>query len=164
MNGLENKFLPGETRMRKTSRSKPKTVYLLFTILMFQGISGVAGGLMLIYDPTGNILNLPLGWLAGSPFADFLIPGLILFLVLGCLPLLVSFGLWFNFEKSRLFSVLTGLALIIWIGVETLVVGYQPDPPLQAVYGLIGITILYLALTPGVKSYSRDEINNRNPE
>ncbi|MBI5544293.1 MAG: hypothetical protein HY901_10415 [Deltaproteobacteria bacterium] len=50
---------------------------------------------MMIVDPTGGLLQMPLSTLRGSIFGDFLIPGLILFVVLGLGALAVGAGLFF---------------------------------------------------------------------
>ena len=55
-----------------------------FSLLGFLGISTIGGGSVLIISPSGELLGeLPLSILERSPFNDFLIPGIILFLVLG---------------------------------------------------------------------------------
>jgi len=46
-----------------------------------------------------------------------------------------------------------GVALLIWIGVEIAMIGYQSQPPLQLIYGLVGFFILIFTLLPSVKSY-----------
>lgn len=46
-----------------------------------------------------------------------------------------------------------GLALIVWIAVEVVIIGYQPQPPHQLIYGSLGVVIIILALLPGVRSY-----------
>ena len=48
---------------------------LLF-LLLFQGVSGMAGGVGLVADASGSTLGIPLEWLKGSPFPDYLIPGM----------------------------------------------------------------------------------------
>lgn len=54
---------------------------------------------------------------------------------------------------SWLTVVLVGLMLTVWIAVEVLIIGYQPSPPLQLIYGLLGFLILALGLAPGLKPY-----------
>lgn len=120
---------------------------VLIAVMAFQGLSGVAGGLGLIADPSGASLQIPLDWLIGSPFTNYLVPGIILFVVLGQVPLAVVFGLWKRKSWARLAAIGVGTALCIWIFVEILVIGYQPDPPLQAVYGIVGMVILLIAVT-----------------
>jgi hypothetical protein len=139
--------------MMDENKKKPAGVYLLYTALLFQGLSGVAGGIGLVFDPTGKNLGIPQVWLEGSPFSDFLIPGLILLLVLGVFPLVVLYGMRVHHSMSWSGAFIVSIALIIWIIVEILVIGYQPQPPLQLIYGVLGLIILFLVLLPSVREY-----------
>lgn len=132
-------------------QARPTALYVLLAGLLFQGVSGVAGGIGLIGDPTGRSVGLPLDWLEGSPFADYLIPGLVLFSALGVSPLIVAYGLWRRLFWAWPAVLVVGAALVVWIGVEILVVGYHAWPPLQLVYGLLGVALLVLALLPSVR-------------
>ncbi|MBU2650814.1 MAG: hypothetical protein KKA81_07755 [Bacteroidetes bacterium] len=134
-------------------KSKPLCIYFLIVLMIFQGLSGLGGGIGLIIDPSGETLHIPLNWLQGSPFSDFLIPGIILLLVLGLFPLAVSYALIRKLSWSWMASLVVGIALIIWIVVEILIIGYQPKPPLQLIYGLAGIFMVILVLLPGVRRY-----------
>jgi hypothetical protein len=133
--------------------TRPVTAYLLMACMLFQGLSGLAGGFGLVMDPTGETLQIPLDWLAGSPFADYMIPGLVLFVVLGIFPLAVLYGLWTGRAWGWWGAVLVGVALMVWLLVEILIIGYQPQPPLQLIYGILGAAILVLAALPGVRKY-----------
>lgn len=134
-------------------QSRPISDYFLMILVLFQGLSGIAGGIGLVLDPTGASMNIPLRWLEGSPFQTYLIPGIVLFTVLGLLPLVCFIGL---LKRSRLAwfgSLLIAVALLIWIFVEILVIGYQTQPPLQAIYGAVGLLLLLLLLLPSVKHF-----------
>lgn len=139
--------------MPMKEQSRPITFYMLLASLLFQGVSGLFGGAALILDPDGGILQLPVEMLQGSPFHDFLIPGIILFGVLGIFPLIVSLGFRKNRYLSWLLSLLVGVALLVWIGVEILIIGYHSQPPLQLIYGLLGILIVFLTLLPGLRRH-----------
>lgn len=130
---------------RPMLRSRTWTASLLMVALAFQGLSGVVGGLGLLYDPTGETLGLPMEWLAGSPFPDYTVPGLVLLAVLGAGPLAAAWGVWTRRPWGRTGSVAVGLALVAWLGVEILVVGYQAEPPLQLIYGVVAAVILVLS-------------------
>lgn len=133
--------------------NKPISMIVLILLVLFQALSGLGGGVFLIADPTGETLNLPLSFLRNSPFPDYLIPGIILFTVLGVYPLIVSAGLWKRKYWGWFGSVLLGIALLIWIFVEIIMIGYQSEPPLQLIYGILGIVILFLGLLPSTKNY-----------
>ncbi len=140
-----------------------RNVYLF--LLAFLGLSAIAGGGALIISPSGKLLGgLPLSILERSPFNDFLIPGIILFVVLGLVPSLLVFFLlkktenkfaeYFNFFKDMYwawsFSIYIAFALIIWIQVETIFV--QGVGWLQTFYMFYAIPIIFVALLPQVRN------------
>lgn len=143
-----------QSNMNENQKNRPITLYLLLFVLIFQGFSGIYGGLMLMIDPGGTLLNIPVRLLDNTPFSDFLIPGLILFVILGIAPLIAVYPLWKPAGRGWFFALLIGLALIIWISVQILLIGYQADPPLQAVYGSAGLLIILLAVLPSVRKYA----------
>lgn len=141
----------------RTSVAHPWSTRLLMIALVFQGLSGIVGGLALFGDPTGATLGVRLEWLDGSPFSDYRIPGLILGTVLGVAPIVVAWGAWTRKPWSWPGSLLVGAALVVWIVVEILIIGYHAEPPLQAVYGVLGLCMLALAALPRV----RDDLHAR---
>ncbi len=133
-------------------------------LLGFLGLSAIGGGGALIISPSGKLLGgLPLSLLQHSPFSNFLIPGIILFVVLGLFPTLLIFALikkgasafaeHFNFFKDMhwawSFSIYEAFALIIWIQVETIFV--QAVGWLQTFYMLYAIPMIFIALLPQVR-------------
>ncbi len=135
----------------KTTR--PFSMYVLIVLMLFQGLSGIAGGIGLIGDPTGESIQIPIEWLEDSPFNNYTIPGWILLMVLGIFPVLVFVLLLRKIQWAWHASLFIGIALMIWIIVEVLIIGYQPNPPLQLIYGLGGVLIVIFALLPSVKKY-----------
>jgi hypothetical protein len=139
----------------KNNKPRPISIYVLMGLIIIQGLSGISGGIGLVLDPTGESLKIPISWLEDSPFSDYLIPGLILFFVLGVFPLVVFYGLWKQTSWSWFAALLVGAALVIWISVEILIIGYQPRPPLQSIYGALGLLILVFVLLPSVRKFFR---------
>jgi uncharacterized BrkB/YihY/UPF0761 family membrane protein len=131
----------------------PITVKLLIGILFFQGLSGISGGIGLIMDPTGKSLQIPLEWLEGSIFSSYLIPGIILFMVLGVFPLFVIYGIQKQKNWAWNASFVIAIGLLVWIIVEIIIIGYQSNPPLQLIYGILGIVILFLTLLPETRKH-----------
>lgn len=135
---------------RQNSESRSTADYVLLFALTFQGLSGVAGGAGLVGDPTGASLGIPIEWLDGSPFANYLAPGLVLLSVLGVLPLVVVAGMWRRASWAPPASLAIGLMLLFWLAVEVAVIGYQAEPPFQAIYALIGAAIVALSFIPAI--------------
>lgn len=103
---------------------------ILISLLLFLGLSAIGGGFLLIISPSGKMIGgLPLSILEHSPFSDFLIPGVILFIILELAPCLISIALikkpayklaeQFNIFKDMYwawtYSIYIAFALIIWI-------------------------------------------------
>lgn len=133
--------------------SRPKAVLLLISALAFQGLSGVFGGVGLVFDPSGAALGLPAEWLADSPFDDYAVPGLVLLALLGVVPLVVAYGVWARKSWSWAGSLLVAAALLVWLAVEIAVIGYHAQPPLQLVYGIVAVLILGATLTDAVRAH-----------
>ncbi len=55
----------------------------LGVLQLFIGVGAVAGGLALVLDPSGESLGTPIELLEKTPFATFLVPGIVLFIVNG---------------------------------------------------------------------------------
>ncbi len=134
-------------------KNRPFAAYLLLFLIFFQGLSGLFGGAGLVLDPSGRSLQIPVGWLENSPFENYMIPGIILLIVLGVFPLLVLYALLKKITRAWTGTLLLAIALLIWLGVEILIIGYQADPPLQAIYGVVGVLMLLLVLLPSVRHY-----------
>jgi hypothetical protein len=93
------------------------------SVQAFVGLTAlVSGGLMMAF-PKGAALRLPLTMLKGSPFADFCLPGLILFAVIG-LGHAASSIMSFRYHRFRgLAAAVMGLGLMIWIFVQVSMIG-----------------------------------------
>ena len=141
--------------------NRPFSFYLLAGIMLFQGLSGILGGIGLVGDPSGKSLQIPLEWLEGSPFNNYLIPGIILLIILGAGPVIVFVGLIRKLTWAWYGALLISIGLIIWILVEIIIIGYHHRPPLQLIYGLTGIIMLFLTLVPSVRSYLYNENTRR---
>jgi hypothetical protein len=120
------------------------TSRLLAACLLLLGVSALFGGGALVLDPSGDRLGMSLTLLEGTPFRDFLIPGAILSIVLGVGPLLALAGLLGQRAWSRSAAVATALALLAWITIQVLMIGYASW--LQPLYAALGLVILVLAL------------------
>ena len=49
-------------------------------------------------------------------------------------------------RAPALAAVVVGLALLIWVAVEVAIIGYSDEPPLQAIYLVLGAAITTVAL------------------
>ena len=108
-------------------------------------IGALGGGLVLMIAPRGEIMPLPLSALGGSPFETYFIPGVILFGVLGLGPLVAARLVWLRHPLASTAAFVVGAGLLIWVAVEVAIIGYSNEPPLQAVYAVLGVAIVFIA-------------------
>ena len=134
--------------MKIARLNRPMTRFAAASLVLevVLSIGALAGGLVLIVAPRGEIMPLPLSALAGSPFDTYLGPGLILFTVLGLGPLIAARLAWVRHPFAPLAAFVVGAALLIWVWVEIAIIGYSNEPPLQAIYLVLGAAITVVAL------------------
>jgi hypothetical protein len=109
-------------------------------------VGALGGGLVLMIAPRGEIMPLPLSALAGSPFDTYFMPGLILFGVLGLGPLIAARLAWLRQPLAPIAAFFVGAGLLVWVAVEVAIIGYSNEPPLQAMYGVLGVATLLVAI------------------
>jgi|688.fasta_scaffold04135_4 hypothetical protein len=138
-------------------------VLLLWLLMLVVGLGSLYGGSNLIIDPSGKRLDIPLFFLTDSPFRTYLIPGLILFFMLGLFPLMSLYGLIFqpntkglnflNIYKQQhwgwTYALYTGIMLVVWMDVQIFWIGHSAS--VQSYFAFTGIIIIIVALLPGVQ-------------
>ncbi len=132
---------------------RPFVVYLVMALLVFVALGAIPASLMLITDPSGTSLGLPLEWIDQSVFGNYLLPGIVLLIVFGLGSLIAAFGVWRRQQWSWLLTILLGLALMIWIVVQYFTI--QSFFFLQPVMFLTGLLIGALPFVPAVRRYVR---------
>jgi hypothetical protein len=88
------------------------------TFLVLLGIGALAGGIALLAKPDGSVMKFDTALLAGSPFTDFAIPGLILGGLFGVGSLVVAGMGIGRFRAAPFLAFAIGTAQMIWIVVE----------------------------------------------
>jgi hypothetical protein len=119
-------------------------------------LGAIPAGYSMIVHPDGSGLKMTVEILAGSPFKDFFIPGLFLFVINGLFNLASSVLCFYEFRYTSLIGIMLGAALIIWVIVQVYSVGLSHI--LQPVYFVIGILEIVLSLL--IKT---DGQNMKNP-
>ena len=114
-------------------------------LLLFNSIGALFGGWSFIHDPSGGDLKIPLIYLEHSPFNDFLIPGIVLFIVNGLFGLLTLVWTAFEWKKYAWLIILQGILLIGWIIVQMILL--REIYYLQFIFGGIGLVLLLIGIT-----------------
>ena len=147
------------------SSRKPFACKLLIILHVFLGIGGIFGGAALVIDPSGELIQMPISLLEYSPFSNFLIPGIILLVMLGIAPLVVSYGLirkthWNPADKLNIFSekhwawtysLYIGFILIFWITAQVYLI--KQIALVHVGYILLGLIVQATTLLPSVQNY-----------
>jgi hypothetical protein len=101
------------------------------------GLGAVVCGAMLIVVPTGSLLQLPPNTLNGTPFPNFLVPGIILIFVIGIGQLVGGLLTVRKHRFSGYLGAVLGFGLMIWIFVQVNMIGGRDV--LQYSYFTIGV-------------------------
>jgi hypothetical protein len=99
----------------------------------------------MILAPDGHLLGMTAKMLAGSPFHSFLLPGIILFTVIGVGPMLAAALTLRRTAIAPLAAVAVGLVLIGWIAVEMVVLA-GPGSLAWAFYLVVGTSLSALGV------------------
>jgi hypothetical protein len=112
---------------------------LLVTTLVV-GLTALAGGAALIVGSLeaslATVLSPPVGYLEGSPFDSYLIPGVILGVVLGGVHLAAFVLVWRRHDRWVLAAAIAAFDVLIWIFVQ---MAFIPFSFLQAFYFAFGL-------------------------
>jgi hypothetical protein len=120
-----------------------KTVYgLLFALHAFVGIGGMAGGMAAITNPQAP-LGAPVELLKNSPFSNFLIPGIILFTIIGVGNVISALTIHFKSTYQAYVSSVFSSALVIWIVVQCIMLNAVAF--LHVLFFIIGLVQVVLS-------------------
>ena len=95
---------------------------ICITALVVLGLGALAGGLALVSAPDGSVMHMDVALLAGSPFADYTIPGLILGGLFGIGSFIVAGMGLAHLRIAPFLAFGIGCAQMIWISVELAII------------------------------------------
>ena len=123
---------------------KMKVYIGLGALQAFIGLGALGGGLMLVIDPSGSALELPMSLLEGSPFPDFLIPGMFLLAVNG-IGSMIGAGLSFTRKRyASEIAIILGAILVAWIVIQVAII--SSFHWLHVLYFILGVVELGIGL------------------
>ena len=94
-------------------------------LLAFMALNALPAGILLVLRPDGSWIGLQPSLLAGTPFPDFLVPGLALAFAVGGTSLLAFLLVLFRHPYASRSVLLAGLIQIGWIACQVAFIGYQ---------------------------------------
>ncbi len=128
--------------MQKSKKSL--LLIILGSLQIFIGLGAVGGGIMLISDPSGGGIGIPVELLEGSPLSDYLIPGLVLLTVNGFGSIIGSI---MTFRRHRFCSITAsalGVFLMVWISIQVFI--FNSIHWVHATYFTFGLIELILGI------------------
>lgn len=146
-------------------KRRPISFYLLVFLMIFLALGGLYGGLGLVIKPDGSILQMSITFLEGTPFDNYLFPGLILLFLMGIFPSFLIYPLFAkpdwkwagflniykNMHWSWTYSLYTGIILVFWMDFQLMIIGY--GAAIQTVFSFYGIILIIVSLLPSLKKY-----------
>ncbi len=116
-------------------------------LLLLVGANAVVAGCGFIGDPDGSAVGIPQDWLGGTPFRDYLVPGILLTL-LGLLALAAAVLQLRRSEFAWAWAIVAGLGFVGWIIVQASLMGSFRHPMqtlLQAAVLALALAVVVLA-------------------
>lgn len=111
---------------------------------IFIGVGGVPAGLIFITDPSGSGMGFSLELLEGTPFSNYLLPGVFLFAVNGVASLVGGVLSLVRHRYAGAVAVALGTLLIAWIVIQVALIGLVHW--LQPLYFGLGVVEVVLGL------------------
>ena len=123
---------------------KGKVYIGLGALQAFIGLGALVGGFMLMKDPSGSALGVPLSFLEASPFPDFLIPGIFLLTVNG-VGSMIGAGLSFTRRRyAQEIAIVLGAILVAWIVIQVVII--RSFSWMHILYFILGVVELGIGL------------------
>lgn len=92
--------------------------------------------------PDGSLLHAEPAALAGSPFSNWRMPGVLLAALVGAGFLLAAWWQWRGYRYARELSMMAAAGLVSFEAIELAWIGFQP---LEVAFAVIGVAIVILA-------------------
>lgn len=118
---------------------------ICIVLLLVNGLGALYGGFLLMLDPSGSKMQMPLSYLERSPFSNYLIPGIILFIVNGLFSLVTIITILCKSVHYYWFVIIQGLLLSGWILVQIILLRIF-YAPLHATFLIIGLCLIVCGL------------------
>ncbi|MGN6265221.1 MAG: hypothetical protein ACTHM5_06085 [Ginsengibacter sp.] len=114
--------------------------YSLGALLLFVALNAFGGG----YYAMAGAAGVPVEWLAGSPFQDYYVPGLFLFVIVGGSALFAGILVFARHHIARKAAIACGMVILLWLLVQLSIIGYVSW--MQPVTAAAALIIILLTL------------------
>ena len=115
----------------------------LFILLSFISVTAILSGLMMIGYPDGSALNLSPGLLEGTPFKNYMVPGILLVILVGIINLLAVFYNMKRDPKRYTWALAGGIMICVWIITQMILI--RSFQWLHIVYLAMGVVVILIS-------------------
>jgi hypothetical protein len=116
--------------------------FIAAALLLFNGVGALYGGGNLILHPDGSSIQLTLDWLKHTPFSDYFIPGIVLFVANGLFSFIALAAMLLKVKNYAWLVMAEGAILTGWIVIQMLMI--QTVYFLHIVMGGVGLALLFV--------------------
>lgn len=135
---MTTQAVPGAARRPLPRAPLGMAAKISIAMLVFLGLVALAGGIALVAKPDGSVMQFDTAILAGSPFGDFLVPGLILGLLFGVGSLVVAAMGLRGHPVAPFLAFAIGCGQMVWIVVQLSIIHeFSFLHPVMFVTGLV---------------------------
>ncbi|MDX9846379.1 MAG: hypothetical protein RBT74_05305 [Tenuifilaceae bacterium] len=110
-------------------------------LLLTNSLGALWGGAGLIYDPSGEFMQMPLDFLTHTPFKSYLIPGIILLVVNGTMCLAAAILTIRRWKYHPQLITLQGILLAGWLSIQIMMIQVF-YAPLHLPFYLIALALI----------------------
>jgi len=126
--------------------------YALGGLLAFGALNAFAGD----YYGLAGAEGVPIEWLEGSPFTDYYVPSLFLFVAVGGSLLFAAIAVFARCRIAPASAVFAGAVVLTWIAVQMAIIGYVSwMQPATFVGGLFVLALAWRLVTASAVRQSR---------
>lgn len=125
-------------------RSEKSISVTLGILQSLVALSAIPAGMLMIMQPDGSKLGIPIEMLDASPFSDFLIPGIFLFSINGLAQGFAGLSSFMQYKFYRTLGFILGIVLVLWIMIQVYFI--NPIHFLQVIYFIIGLIEVVLSV------------------
>jgi hypothetical protein len=129
--------------------------WALVAVDAFVALAAIGGGLALALGMEAG--RFPLSWLEGSPFSDYVGPGLILAVVVGGSAAVATVTAVRDARQGGRVSIVAGAILVAWVVGEVVILIGDGEvvSPTEAVFLAVGLVMVALGAVVGRRAEAR---------
>jgi hypothetical protein len=113
--------------------------YALGALLALFALNALGGGIYAVRGAPG----VPIAWLFGSPFATYLVPGLVLLVVIGGSMMIAAIAVLACWWSAKLLARLAAMIVLGWLAAQVAIIGLVSW--MQPVTAVAALLVLLLA-------------------